>query len=95
MANGHLQLQVLLFSHSVMSDSLRPHGIYPSRLLSLSMGFFQAKILEWVLPFPSPGDLPYPEIKPTSPVWQVDSLPLSHLGSPWLQVYMGPNLPSL
>ena len=34
------------------------------------------------LPFPSPGDLPNPEIKPTSPAWQVDSLPLGHLRSP-------------
>ena len=33
------------------------------------------------LPFPSPGDLPNPGIKPTSPAWQVDSLPLSQLGS--------------
>ena len=28
------------------------------------------------------GDLPDPGIKPASPVWQVDSLPLNHLGSP-------------
>ena len=33
-------------------------------------------------PFPSPGDLPDPEVKLASPPWQVDSLPLSHLGSP-------------
>ena len=26
------------------------------------------------LPFPSPGDLPNPGIKPTSPAWQADSL---------------------
>ena len=31
--------------------------------------------------------VPRPGIKPVSPAWQVDSLPLSHLGSPWL-VYM-------
>ena len=36
------------------------------------------------LPFPSPGNLPYPEIEPTSPAWQVNSLPLSHQGSPLL-----------
>ena len=38
------------------------------------------------LPFPSPGDLPDPQIEAASPVWQVGSLPLSHLGSPlfWL-----------
>ena len=34
------------------------------------------------LPLPSPGDLPDPEFKHTSPAWQVNSLPLSHLGSP-------------
>ena len=31
--------------------------------------------------FPSPGDLPGPRIEP-SPALQVDSLPLSHQGSP-------------
>ena len=30
------------------------------------------------LPFPSPGDLLDPGIKPGSPALQVDSLPLSH-----------------
>ena len=36
------------------------------------------------LPFPPPGDLPDPGIEPTSPADQLDSLPLSHLGSPYL-----------
>ena len=30
------------------------------------------------LPFPSPGDLPDPGIKPVSPALEADSLPLSH-----------------
>ena len=34
------------------------------------------------LPFPSPGDLLDPGVKHVSSAWQVDSLPLSHLGSP-------------
>ena len=37
------------------------------------------------LPFPSPGDLPHPgtePISPTSPHWQANSLPLSHVGNP-------------
>jgi len=37
------------------------------------------------VPFSSPRDLPDPGIKPTSPAaptLQVDSLPLSHWGSP-------------
>ena len=33
------------------------------------------------LPFPSPVDLPDPGIQPVSAAWQVDSLPLSHLGN--------------
>jgi len=41
------------------------------------------------LPYPPPRDLPNPEIEPVSPAssaLQVDSLPLSHLGSPrWLE----------
>ena len=35
-------------------------------------GIPQARILEWV-PFPFPGDLPDPGIKPRSPAWQEDS----------------------
>ena len=27
------------------------------------------------LPFPSPGDIPDPEMDPGSPAWQADSLP--------------------
>ena len=42
------------------------------------------------LPFPSPGYLSDPGIKPTSPAWQVDSLPFSHLGSPNFYVYGKP-----
>ena len=34
------------------------------------------------LPFPPPGDLPDPGIEPMSPALQVDTLPLSHQGSP-------------
>ena len=43
-------------------------------------GISQARILEWVAIFP-PGDLSNPGIEPMSPALQVDSLPLSHLGS--------------
>ena len=34
------------------------------------------------LPFPSPGDLPTQRLNPCLLLWQVDSLPLSHQGSP-------------
>ena len=52
----------------------------------LSMGFFRQEY--WSrLPFPTPRDLPDPWIKhasPASPALQADSLPLSHLRSPFL-----------
>ena len=41
------------------------------------------------LPCPPPGDLPSPGIEPTSPWllhWQTDSLPLSHQGSPYVNI---------
>ena len=56
---------------------LGPHGLQPSRLLC-PRDFPES----WSgLPLPSPGDLLYPGIKPTSPTLQADSLPLSHQGS--------------
>ena len=46
----------------------------------LSMGF--SRLEYWSgLPIPPPGDLPYPEIGPRSPL-QVDSLPSEPLGKP-------------
>ena len=41
---------------------------------SLSMGFSRQEYWSG-LPFPSPGDLPNPEVKPRSPALQADSLP--------------------
>ena len=50
-------------SPSVVSDSLRPHGLYPTRLLS--KGFSRQE--QWSgLSCPPPGDLPDPGIKPAS-----------------------------
>ena len=46
-----------------------------------SMGFSRQEYWSW-LPFPSPGVLPNPGIKLASPALQVDSLMLSHYGSP-------------
>ena len=39
-------------------------------------------ILVWRIPFPSPGDLPYPGIEPRSPALQEDSLPAEPQGKP-------------
>ena len=59
-------------SHAVMSDFLRPHGRYGAHQAALSMGFFRQGY--WIgLPFPSPGDLPDPGIKPGSPTLHADS----------------------
>jgi len=38
------------------------------------------------LPFPSPGDLPDPGIKPGSPVPQADSLPSEPPGEPYYYI---------
>ena len=56
---------MLLFSHLVISDSL----VIPwtaGHQAPLSMGFTWHECYSG-LPFPSPGDLPDPEIKSTSP----------------------------
>ena len=47
----------------------------------LSMGFPRQEYRSG-LPFPSPVDLPDPEIEPAFPALQVDSLPPSHQGRP-------------
>ena len=52
----------------------------------LSMGFSRQEYWSG-LPFPSPGDLPDPGMESGSPSWQVASLPLSHLGSPYACVH--------
>ena len=44
-------------------------------------GILQVRLLEWV-PFPSPGDLPNPGIKPRSSTLQVDSFPAEPQGKP-------------
>ena len=67
---------------SVVSDSFATTWTIACQI-PLSMGFSRHEYWS-VLPFPSPGDLPDPGIKPVSPVslaLQADSLPLSHQGS--------------
>ena len=52
----------------------------------LSMGFSRQEYWSG-LPFPSPGDLLDPGIKPTSSLLQVDSLLLSPWGSPYISLF--------
>ena len=63
------------------------HGILLARILkwvAISRGSFSGKIH-------SPEDLPDPGLKPASPALQVDSLPLSHVGSPYQSCNQGKN----
>ena len=67
-------LKVQLFAITWTVDLLAP----------LSMGF-PRQDYQSGLPFPTPGDLPNPGIKPRSlksPDWQADSFLLCHLGRP-------------
>ena len=62
-------------SHSVVSNSLPPHGLYTVH------GILQARILEWVaVPF-SRGSS-QPKVQITSPALQADSLPAEPQESP-------------
>ena len=73
---------------SVVSDSLRPYGQLPARLLC--RGILQARILEWSHAllqgiFPTRGLNPH---LLSLLYWQVGLYPLRHLGSPvcWTKV---------
>ena len=66
-------------SRSVVSDSMRPHGV--ALQAPLSMGFSRQEFWSG-LPFSSPGDLPNPGIEPKSPTLQADSLPSEPRGKP-------------
>ena len=61
-----------VLSRSVMYNSGTPWTI--ALQAPLPMGFSRQEYWSG-LPFPSPGDLPHPRIKPTSPALQADILP--------------------
>ena len=67
------------WNHSVVSDWAAPWTV--SYQAPLSMGFSRQEYWSG-LPFPFPGDLPNPGIKPGSPALQADVYCLSHQGSP-------------
>ena len=60
-------------------------GTHVAQQAPLSMGFPRQEYWSW-LPFPPPRDLPDPGSNLSLPSWQVDSLPLSHLGSPAMRI---------
>ena len=71
-------------SRLVASDSLTPWtGAHQD---PLSMGLSRQEYWR-SLSFPSPGDLPNPEIKPGSPALQGDPLPSELPGKPMVPLY--------
>ena len=68
--NSSMCLSVL--SHSVMFNSLWPHGLQPARLLC-PWGFSRQEYWSG-LPCPPPGDLPNPGTEPWTPTLRADSL---------------------
>ena len=76
----NLYLSFPSVSPSVMSDSFVTSWTVTCQA-PLSMGFSRQEYLSG-LPFPSPGDLPDPEVKPRSPALQADSLPSEPPGRP-------------
>ena len=73
-----------MLSHLVASYSLWPHGLYPVKLLSLSMGFTRQKYWSG-LPLPSLGNLPNPGIKPVYPALADGSFTLEPPGKPEIE----------
>ena len=65
---------------SVVSNSLQPHGLQPTRLLC-PWGFSKQEYWSG-LPCPPPGGLPNPAIQPRSPALQADFLPSELPGKP-------------
>ena len=62
-----------MLSHSVMPNSLRPHGLQPARLLC-PWGFSRQEYWSG-LPCPPPWDCPNPGIESRSPALQAGFLP--------------------
>ena len=69
---GYIGLCYAVFSCSVVSDSLRPHGLLPARLFC-PWRFFRQEYWSG-FPCPPPGGLPNPGIEPMSSSLQAVSL---------------------
>ena len=78
--DGSFFLVSVCASHSVMF--VTPWTV--AHQAPLSMGFSRQEYWSG-LPFPSPGDLPNPGIKPGSPALQADSLPSE---PPWKPLFL-------
>ena len=69
-----------VLSHAVVSESLRPYGLKPARLLC-PWGFSRQEYWSG-LSCPPPGDLPNPGIEPTSPALAARVFTLEPPGKP-------------
>ena len=78
---GKLSEAAYVPSRSVKSNSLQTHGLYVAHQVPLSVGFSRQEHQSG-LPFPPPGDLPNQGSYSSLLHWQMDSLPVSYLGSP-------------
>ena len=65
-------------SHSVVSDSLQPHGLQPARLLCPLQEYWSG------LPYPPPEIFPIQGSNPGVPQCRQILYHLSHQGSPWI-----------
>ena len=78
----HVSIFVVLSSHIIVSDSLRPHGLQPTR--RLCPWEFSRQAYWNGLPFFSPESLPSLEIEPASPAsllhcrWTLTTEPLNY-----------------
>ena len=66
-----------MLNHSVVSDSLQPHGLEPARLFC--PWNFSGKNAEGGCHFLLQGVFPTQGLNPCLQDWQVDSLPLNQL----------------
>ena len=81
MQDYRLNVIILNVSHSVVSDSLWPHELWPARLLC--PWEFSRQEYWSGLPCLPPGDLPNPGTEPRFPTLQADSLPSEPPGKPY------------
>ena len=77
-----LTLPLWVLSHSLVSNSVRPHGLWPTRLLCPWNS--PARILEWVAMSSSRGSSQPRDQTQVSCIWRQILYCLSPQGSPWI-----------
>ena len=84
MGQSSIKRRVVPNRTELLHDSLRPHGLYPSR--RLFPWWFSRQEYWNGLSCPSPGENPNPGIEPRSPASHTDSLPSEPPGKPFHKV---------